>query len=133
MMTGTGGDDFIEKIIGLGSLTGKIKTVLRRKLIIRKRFPVIYVGDLYINRRSGSAKVRNKEIRLSKPEFELLFFFAQNPDRVIAVDHLLGNVWGIDAFSVGTSVEVYIELLIQKLNGHWIAKISEGKYRLLPE
>ncbi len=129
----TGGDDYIEKIIGLRSLTGKIKAVLKRKLIIRKRIPEIQVGDLHIHRREGSATVGKKEIRLSKPEFELLFFFAQNPKKVISADYLLANVLGSDAFSLGSSVELYIDMLMKKLNGHWIFKISDGKYWLLPQ
>ena len=127
----TGGDDYIEKIVGLRSLTGKIKTVL--KLIIRKRIPEIHVGDLHIHRRAGSATVGNREIRLSRPEFELLFFFAQNPKKVISTDYLLANVLGSDAFSLGNSMELYIDMLMQKLNGHWIFKISNGKYWLLPK
>ena len=129
----TGGDDYIEKIIGLRSLTGKIKTVLKRKLIIRKRIPEIQLGELHINRRTGSATVGKKQVPLSKPEFELLFFFAQNPKKIISSDHLLANVWGSDTFSIGSSIEVYIDMLIQKLNGQWLSKISEGKYCLSPK
>ena len=127
----TGGDDYIEKIIGLGSLTGKIKTVLKRKLVIRRRIPEIHIGDLQINRRAQSVTIRKKEIPLSKPEFELLFFLAQNPQKVISSDYLLAK--GSDAFSLGNSVELYIDMLMQKLNGHWIFKISDGKYWLLPK
>ena len=129
----TGGDDYIEKIIGLRSLTNKIKTVLKRKLVIRKRVPEINVGDLHINRREGSAKIGNKTISLSKPEFELLFFFAQNPRKVITSDNLLSNLWGSETLSVGSSVDLYVDLLMKKLGGHWLSRISEGKYRLLPK
>ena len=124
----TGGDDFIEKIIGIRSLTNKIKAVLNRKLVIRKRFPEIRMGDLYINRRAGFVAVQNKEIHLSKPEFELLFFFAQNPRKVITSNNLTENLSGSDAFSIGSSVEVYLELLMNKLDGHWLSKIADGKY-----
>ena len=112
---------------------GKIKTVLKRKLVIRRRIPEIHIGDLQINRRAQSVTIRKKEIPLSKPEFELLFFLAQNPQKVISSDYLLANVLGSDAFSLGNSVELYIAMLMQKLNGHWIFKISDGKYWLLPK
>jgi two-component system alkaline phosphatase synthesis response regulator PhoP len=128
----TGGDDFIEKIIGLRALTGKIKAVLQRKLVIRKRIAEIHVGNLHINRRAGSARIGNKSIPLSKPEFELLFFFAQNPHKIISTDNLLADIWSSETFSLGSSVNGYLELLTQKLGGEWLLRIDEGKYRLLP-
>ena len=129
----TGGDDFIEKIIGLRSLTNRIKAVLKKKLIIRKRMPEVHVGALHLDRRAGSARVGDKTINLSKPEFELLFFFAQNPKKVITSESLLSNLWGSDTFSVGKSVDMYLEILMNKLGGHWVFKIGEGKYTMLPK
>ncbi len=128
----TGGDDFIEKIIGLRSLTGKIKAVLQRKLVIRKRFAEVHIGDLYINRRSGHARIGKKTISLSKPEFELLFFFAQNPRKAISTEALMSNIGGSETFSIGNSVDVYLELLVSKLGESWLFKTEEGRYKLLP-
>jgi two-component system alkaline phosphatase synthesis response regulator PhoP len=129
----TGGDEFIEKIIGLGSLTFKIKTVLKRKLIIRKRFSTMRIGQLYIDRKSMSVSFGNREIRLSIPEFELLFFFAQNSRKIIKVDNFLLNAWGLSHYTPGNSIEVYVERLIEQLGSRWIYKVADGKYTLLPE
>jgi two-component system alkaline phosphatase synthesis response regulator PhoP len=128
----TGGDDFIEKIIGLRSLTEKIKAVLQRKLVIRKRVPEIRVGDLYINRRSGHVRIGNKAVGLSKTEFELLFFFAQNPRKIISTEHLLFEMTGRDAFSGGRTVDGYLDTLINKLGGSWLLRVDDGRYKLLP-
>ena len=75
----TGGDDYIEKVIGLRALTYKVSTVLKRRFVIRKSIPELQIGDLSLNRKSGTVRINQQEIKLSKPEFELLFFFAQNP------------------------------------------------------
>ena len=79
----TGGDDFIEKVVGLRALTYKVKTVLKRRFVIRKSVPELHIGELTISRKSNSVRVGQHEVALSKPEFELLFFFAQNPGKII--------------------------------------------------
>jgi len=126
----TGGDDFIEKIVGLRALTNKVNAVLKRNFVIRKREPVIHAGKLYLNRRSGVVRIGTEEIKLSRPEVELLFFFVQNPSKIITAENLLGNIWGSEIYSASKSIEVYIENLSQKLGKNWIVPLGEGKYRL---
>src|SRR6187402_1987463 len=94
----TGGDDYIEKVIGLRALTYKVNTVLRRKFIIRKGIPELKIGNLRISRKSNSVRIGNFEIVLSKPEFELLFFFAQNPRKIITQENLVHNIWGSEIY-----------------------------------
>src|SRR6187551_3000256 len=89
----TGGDDFIEKVVGLRALTYKVISVLKRRFIIRKGIPELKIGNLRISRKSNSVRIGNFEIVLSKPEFELLFFFAQNPRKIITQENLVHNIW----------------------------------------
>ena len=126
----TGGDDYIEKVVGLRALTYKVSTVLRRKFVIRKSVPVVSVGNLLINRKSNSVRVGNLEITLSKPEFELLFFFAQNPRKVISQENLLRNIWGSEIYLVDTSIDVYIQNLKKKLGLDLIHRTIDHRYRL---
>ena len=128
----TGGDDFIEKIIGLRALTYKVKTVLKRRFVIRKRIPELNIGELTINRRSHSVKTGGKEISLSKPEFELLFFLAQNPNKLISHENLLCNIWGSEVYLFDTSLEVYIDNLRQKIGGKFIQITSDRRFRFEP-
>jgi two-component system alkaline phosphatase synthesis response regulator PhoP len=125
----TGGDDFIEKVVGLRALTYKIKTVLKRKFVIRKSVPEVRIGDLVISRRSRSVRVDNLEVSLSKPEFELLFFFAQNPKKIISHENLLTNIWGSEIYLYDTSIEVYIQNLRKKLGLNLIQKTPDNRYR----
>lgn len=126
----TGGDDYIEKVIGLRALTHKVSSVLKKKFIIRKSVSEIKIGHLIINRKSNSVTVGRNEIFLSRPEFELLFFFAQNPDKVITLDNLLHNIWGSEIYLVDTSVDVYIQNLKKKIGVDLIRCFSNDCYRL---
>jgi two-component system, OmpR family, alkaline phosphatase synthesis response regulator PhoP len=129
----TGGDDFIEKIMGLRMLTQKVITVLKRNLVIRKSAAKISIGNWVINRRASSITIsRGEAINLSKPELELLFFFAQNPRKTITTEGLLGNIWGSDVYSMNTSIDSYIENIARKIGRQWITRLDEGKYRFTP-
>ncbi len=126
----TGGDDYIEKAVGLRALTHKVSTVLKRRFVIRKSIAELTIGNLCINRRSNSVKLGDHEIFLSKPEFELLFFFAQNPRKVISHQNLLCNIWGSEIYLFDTSIDVYIHNLKKKLGLDLIHRTSDNRYRL---
>lgn len=126
----TGGDDFIEKVIGLRALIYKINSVLKKKFVIRKSIPEIKVGKLNISRKSNSVTINGHEVYLNKCEFELLFFFAQNPEKNITLESLLHNIWGSDVYLFDTSIEVYIQNLSRKLGWNMLHKTSKDLYRL---
>jgi len=126
----TGGDDYIEKVIGLRALTYKIGTVLKRKFIIRKSMRELKVGNLVVKRKSHSVRIGTEEVSLSQPEFELLFFFAQNPKKEITLENLLNNLWGSEIYMLDTSIEVYIQSLIKKTGLNLIHRTDTNHYRL---
>jgi two-component system, OmpR family, alkaline phosphatase synthesis response regulator PhoP len=128
----TGGDDYIEKVMGLRSLTLKVIGVLRKKFKIRKRKTIVSVGGLKINRRNSTAKVHGNKVALSKPELELLYFFAQNPKKVVTAENLLNNIWYPDTSLVKSSINNYLENLAEKLGGPWIIDTGNGRYRFSP-
>lgn len=127
----TGGDDFIEKIIGLRALANKVITVLRGHYVIRKSARAVVAGDLIIDRRGG-ALLRGEPLQLSKIELELLFFLAQNPKKIISEENLINNIWGSDTYSTTSSPQLFLETLMRKLGKHWIEYLGNGKYRFLP-
>lgn len=126
----TGGDDYIEKVIGLRALTHKVSSVLKKKFIIRKGIPEFKVGNLRIHRKSNSVTIGKTEIFLSRPEFELLFFFAQNPSKIITLNNLLHNIWGSETYLFDTSVDVYIQSLKNKIGISVISSLADNCYRL---
>lgn len=126
----TGGDDFIEKVIGLRALTYKVSSVLKRNFIIRKGVPEITVGNIKVNRKANSVTIGKREVVLSKPEFELLFFFAQNTFKVITIDNLLQNIWGSEIYLFEASVDVYIQNLKNKIGIDLIKDLGDNSYRM---
>lgn len=125
-----GGDDYIPKMTGLRALTYKVSAVLKKRLVIRKSVNEITIGALKINRLTNKVTYHDKSVLLSQNEFELLYFFAQNPRKVITQDSILHNIWGSDIYVLAKSVDTYINSIRKKLGAGLIAEVKEGKYKL---
>jgi two-component system alkaline phosphatase synthesis response regulator PhoP len=125
----TGGDDYIEKVVGLRALTNKVTTVLKRSFTIRKSTCELRIGDITLHRKSNSVTIRQHQMELNKPEFELLFFLAQNPGKVITRENLLSNIWGSEIYLSNAAVDKYIHDLQRKLGSNVIQTISSDRYR----
>ena len=125
----TGGDDYIEKVVGLRALTYKVSTVLKRRFVIRKSIPELQIGNICLNRKARTVCIDENKVTLSKPEFELLFFFAQNPRKIISEENLLCNIWGSEIYLFDTSIDVYIQNLRTKLGLDLIQTFDGQRYR----
>ncbi len=75
------------------------------------------MGNLEIDQTIRSVKWKGLSIDLSKREFELLLYFAQNRERIITKNELAEKVWGIyDVWDDQKVVEVYIGYLRKKID-----------------
>lgn len=125
-----GGDDYIEKVMGLRSLIYKINSVLKNRLTIRKRVHCVSLDNISVDRKSHSAVIDNRRITLGHDEFELLYFFAQNPGLVISLETVVKNIWGSDMYVIETSVEHYMHSLQRKLGSNVIQRMQKNHYKL---
>jgi two-component system, OmpR family, alkaline phosphatase synthesis response regulator PhoP len=124
-----GGDDYIEKVMGLRSLIYKINSVLKSSFTIRKGIAEIRIGQLKLDRNHHTVIFHGKEVKLNTPEFELLFFFAQNPHKVISLENIIKNIWGSEIYLFDTSVELYIENLKKKIYPGIIRSPQHHQYK----
>lgn len=125
-----GGDDYIEKITGLRALTHKVRSVLRKDLVIRKCIREIELKSLRLDRDKRKVYYKGREVELSANEFELLYFFAQNPKKIIKRDSLLHNIWGSDIYLIAKSVDTYVNNICAKTGAAVINKERGDAYRL---
>ncbi|MBT1702534.1 response regulator transcription factor [Chryseosolibacter indicus] len=126
----TGADDFIEKVIGLRALTYKVSAVLKKQFIIRKGITEVTIGQLTVNRKTSTVTISNNIIALSPPELEILFFFAQNPNKIISTEDMVHNIWGSEIYLFDTSVEACIRNLRKKIGEGIIEDIKQDCYKL---
>src|SRR6478736_5214291 len=84
-----GADDYIMKPIKPRALMSRIGALFRRDSKKVSPSSLITIGDLTIDRTSYTIKIKEAEINLPKKEFELLYFLAQNPNKVFSREDLL--------------------------------------------
>jgi two-component system alkaline phosphatase synthesis response regulator PhoP len=68
-------------------------------------------------------------VSLPKKEFELLFFLAQNPNKVFNRDELLQNIWGSDVYVLARTVDVHIRKVREKIGEDYISTVKGVGYK----
>lgn len=124
-----GADDYILKPIKPRALMSRISALFRRDSSKKNTSSQIKVGDLVIDRTSYTVRLKGKEIALPKKEFELLFFLAQNPNKVFSRDDLLQNIWGADVYVLSRTVDVHIRKVREKIGDDCIATVKGVGYK----
>jgi len=124
-----GADDYINKPIKPRALMSRISALFRRDSKKSSPATSIEIGDLIIDRTSYTIKLMGKEINLPKKEFELLFFLAQNPNKVYSREDLLQNIWGSDVYVLVRTVDVHIRKVREKIGEQYITTVKGVGYK----
>ncbi|MFM8742388.1 MAG: response regulator transcription factor [Cytophagales bacterium] len=124
-----GADDYIQKPIKPRALMSRISALFRRGSKKKNESSQIKIGDLVIDRSSYTIKVKDLEVSLPKKEFELLFFLAQNPNKVFNRDELLQNIWGSDVYVLARTVDVHIRKVREKIGEDYISTVKGVGYK----
>jgi len=124
-----GADDYILKPIKPRALMSRIAALFRRDSAKKNQSAQIVIGDLLIDRTSYTVRTRGHEISLPKKEFELLYFLAQNPNKVFSRDDLLQNIWGTDVYVLSRTVDVHIRKVREKIGDEAIITVKGVGYK----
>lgn len=108
-----GADDYVVKPFTFDVLAARVRALLRRR--DGERPAVLRFADLALDTETRRARRGEREIELTKTEYDLLHQFLAHPRRVLSRDFLMDRVWGYE-FVGGTNVlETYVKQLRQKL------------------
>jgi DNA-binding response OmpR family regulator len=109
-----GADDYLCKPFDFDELLARI-TALSRRTSNNHVEPGITVGNLKIDSESRIATLAGQELTLTKLEYDLLYYFAENADKVLSRERILSRVWRSHSDPLTNVVDVYISRLRQKL------------------
>jgi len=112
-----GGDDYVTKPFSPGVLVAKIKAHLRR-VSKGRREQLLELPGLTLDFFTQSVNMGSETIFLSKKEFSLLSYMAQNVNRVVTVDTLFQLIWGMESLEDTRTVAVHISNLRKKIEAN---------------
>jgi two-component system KDP operon response regulator KdpE len=111
-----GADDYVTKPFSITELLARVRASLRRSLrLLEPEAEVVKIGDFRIDVPAHSVQVRNREVRLTPKEFDLLLYLARHPNRVVTHRALLSNVWGEGSVEQPEYLRVFVGHLRRKI------------------
>jgi len=110
-----GGDDYMTKPFNMKELVLRVKAILRRtgKKVEDKN---LSFRDIFLDKSSRSLLIDDKNIEITKLEFNLLTEFILNKNSVLDRDYLLQNVWDDSEEYQYRTVNVAINRLKEKID-----------------
>ena len=114
-----GADDVILDSAGPAEVEARIRIAIGKlqaeRIAADPTSGEIRSGEVVIDEKTYTAKIRGRSLDLTYKEFELLKYLAQHPGRVFTRSQLLQEIWGYDFFGGTRTVDVHIRRLRSKL------------------
>lgn len=112
-----GGDDYVTKPFALKELMGRVGAMLRRReWQARSEPPAPSIGEYrfaehVVDFDKHQVVAFHKRVGLTDLELRIVKYFVDNPDRVIAREELLANVWEVSPETNTRTVDVFVARL----------------------
>lgn len=117
-----GADDYVTKPFGTRELLARVKAHLRRQIkseaapeVAKEEPQGIRLDTLFIDTDMYVVYKDGDPLDLTHREFELIYYLAKHPSKVMTREHLLQAVWGYEYFGDVRTVDVTIRRLREKI------------------
>lgn len=109
-----GADDYVVKPFAIGEVVARIRAVLRRGRAAHHDGELA-VRELRIDPAARRAWLHERELELTRKEFDLLLRLTRDAGRVVTRETLMSDVWDTNWFGSTKTLDVHIAWLRRKL------------------
>ncbi len=111
----SGADDYVTKPFGMEELAARIKSALRRTMMLSGANPVFVSGGLSLNFERREVRLDGEPVKLTPTEYDLLKYMIQYSGKVLTHRTLLTAIWGEAYADQAQYLRVFIGQLRKKL------------------
>lgn len=121
-----GADDYIKKPFSMKEFVLRVKSLLRRT---KQSHPATMAyKTLSLDQMSKTCRIGDEEIALTKKEFDLLYLFLSNPNKIFSRDEILDSIWEKNIYVVDRTIDVNINRLRKKIGNYESNIITKQGY-----
>lgn len=110
-----GANDYITKPFNNKELIARIEVWFRSKHTEAKNNDIISFKDIKLDFQSYKVAVMDKEVSLSKREFEILACLMKHPKKVFTKENLYTSVWNDEFYGDDNIINVHVSKIRSKL------------------
>jgi two-component system response regulator MprA len=118
-----GADDYLIKPYDVRELQARLKAIMRRHIDGADGRSLRF-GELELDADAHAARIGDRQVDLTRTEYQLLELLMLNPRRVLTGELIYDRIWGYDFGPAGNALRVYIGYLRRKLE-------ADGEPRLI--
>ena len=135
----SGADDYLTKPFEIPELQVRVRALLRRAGSVPQSASlpeILTAGEITLVPENLQAKVKDRVVKLTPTEFEILHCLMQHHGQTVSTGKLLEEVWGYSPDDDVDTIRVHIRHLRTRLESgerKYIRTVYGGGYQLVPE